>query len=490
MFGLDNFDIHNSLPKFGTEGKEGTKGVRDIRDSLLWLDIQDIITKAKDNAVSFNYEATIHTETANIAVLKIQTIATQRDYVENIGDNKELEIMVPMGMYRDYIYPFRNNLEISIKKTILASLGGGKKQDSQIVIERYKAVFSSSNPPPNNSDTDQIDTFSLDLAGIHSGIKFQLLDKSLEPLRIKTVGGVFKNVSSEDVIRTVLVGESNNVLLEGNPCIDGLDLVKPNNEVVRQHIVIPDGTEIFKVPTYIQEKVGGIYSNGIGTYLQTYEGKKLWFVYPLTDVTRFEEMGGKKLTVYGIPAKTLAGIDRTYYVDGDNVSVLAVGNAIYSDDANAGYMNKGSGFRMAEAGAFMNKPVELDENNNPLGARGRLNYEMIASERADGLNYAPIAKTRISCNPFNEYTKVNINGVSDIITEWDRSDPDLIHPGMPCQYVFLYNDEIVKLKGTVLGVITTYYLAGKSMADNTYISKTKLRLSCERFLPPDAATQI
>ena len=450
-----------------------------IETSPIWMDIKSIIHSGK-KPVKFSFKGMLHTEKEDIPILKIISIDVVRDYVNNISDHIQIEFKMALGDYAARLYPYRTNIEFSIKKIQLEEVSGGKEKDTDILIERYKAIFlTDQNRNIAASELSMYDTESLNKTDILD-VKLQLLNRALEPLRIKTVSGVYRQVTQKQVIHNLLAGESNKVLVDGKPSIDGIDIVEPDNKRQIAHTVIKDGIHIVSIPTYLQQSMNGVYNSGIGTYLQTFNAKKLWFVYPLYNTNRFDEPVDK-IIFYAIPEERLPGIDRTYNKDGSVIKVLANSTKKYKDSADTDYMNHGVGFRMPNADSFMKKPVEMSENG-PTGMRARLNYEVASSERKDGLNYAPMSANGVSSNPYIDFSKVAARNVARLDLVWENANYDMICPGMPCKYIFLSNNKPIELKGIILFVHAFTSLQGNGITSNTYKTVCQVTIVTEKFV--------
>jgi len=449
-----------------------------LEKTPLWLDIKRIL-QGKTNRVRFEYKGTLHTPKEDFEITKILTIDIVRNYVKNIGDEIFLQIMMPLGDYVKRLYPHRQNLEITIKRTSLFEAGQEKNTNDDIDVERYKAIFIyDKNPQIKTSDFDNIDKTSLDLTQILT-VEFQLLNRALEPLRIKTTGGIFSNKNPKEVMQVLLGGESLKVLIDGKPSIDGIDIVEPDNTEKLSHVVIPQGTHVAAIPTYMQERMGGVYNAGIGTYLQTYKNKRYWFVYPLYKYTRFKTDKGPKAIFYSTPPYRYPIVERTFRVEGDNIYILAMSTKKYIDKAEADMMNTGIGFRQADARAFMKKPVLLDEKGSVVGIKNRLVSEVGLKSRDDGLNYAPISNERISANPFKQYSQINAKNGANLRFSWYNANPNLLYPGMPCKFVYLENDRVKEINGIILFVHVSIDLEQKGVLGISYYTHSEVTIFAE-----------
>jgi len=417
--------------------------------SPLWPEVQSIIS-GPSKKILYDYKGTLHTEKEDLAIWDFNSIEVVRDYLNNIGETATVVFRMGMGDYVNRLFPYRQNLEFTIKRTALEEGGSNRAKDEPVQVMRYKAIFNTSrNPPVGGSELETYHAEDLNVSDMVE-IHLELVDRALEPLRIKTTGGAFANVKPGDLIRSLLAGESSKVLVDGKPAAQGMDLVEPDNKEPIPNAIIPHGLKVTSVPTFIQHQLSGVYNRGIGTYFQTYEGKKLWFVYPTYDTERFDGKD-KKMVFYAVPQEKLPQLDKSYMKEGNVIKVAVTAQRRYTDSAELDYMNEGSGYRMPDARAYMKKPVKITENG-PQASRAELNHEVIIKERSDGLNYAPIAQGGPSSNPFVERSKVIQRSMAQIDLVWENSDPLLIYPGMPCKYIYLSQGKAISLKGTILFV--------------------------------------
>lgn len=270
------------------------------------------------------------------------------------------------------------------------------------------------------------------------------------------------------------MGESLNVLIDGKPSVDGIDMVKADNQEIQRHIIIPQNTLLTSVPSFCQEKMNGVYSTGIGTYLQSHQGKRYWFVYPLYNTQRFNE-NVKKAIFYVVSSKRFPGVERTYRESGDTIFITITTDKSYSDNAETDQMNQGSGFRMADARAFLKKPIAVAEEG-PIGVRNKLNFEVAFKQRADNLNFAPLTAKKISSNPFPEFSKISQRNGGRVDLTWNNSNPSMIYPGMPCKYIYMEGDKMVQKEGVILFCHTVVQLQGQGVLAKTHATASKLTL--------------
>ena len=443
-----------------------------VEDTALQADIKRVL-ESPGILPRYDFTGTLHTTANDHLVLKVVMIDVLRDYVNNIGDYTLIEIAIPLGVYIREIYPYRTNLEFTLNRKFIRESSTLQQKNTNNENERYKAIFLPTNPQPTGGEYDQYGDRELNLVKIVE-FKLQLLNRSLEALRIIEVSGIFKNVSMKDLIYTLMGETVSKVRIDGKQVIDGVDFVEPNNQIPVKQIILGNGLRLQDLPTHLQERSKGIYNGGIGTYFQPYRNKKYWFIYPLFDTGRFTKKG-RKAIFYSIPSIRYLLLNRTYRDDQDVIYILVTGEKSYQDSAETEYMNSGVGFRMVDAGAVLKKPVELTEQG-PVANPSRLNYRVANKSRTDGLNYVPPSQNEVSGNPFVNYSQVLMREGSKVDLIWHHSNMEIIYPGMPCQYVYLEKGKIRKTDGVVLFCHHIFQMETKGLQCHSYITSSYITL--------------
>ncbi len=452
-----------------------------LQNTPLWLDIEDIL-KGTDPIPVYRYTVQVHTTEKDYDAIQVLSVDISRDYVNKYGDEIALSFQLPRAVYLKDFYPYRHNLEISLSRELLAAEGGYPSAASGVETKRYKAIFlAQANYHPVGGSDHQLDEFTLNNQ-VPVDVHVQLLDRTLEPLRLKTVSGTFSNVKREALIQSILGGETNKIKVDGKAPLDGFDMPEPDNKEPISQIIFPNNTPVLSVPSFIQERHTGVYSSGIGNYYQSYQGKNLWFVYPLFDVERLTE-NKPKLIVYSVTGHQFSGMDRTFLLKDHNLHVLASDAKRYVDDGEAGQMSSGSGFRQANADALFNAPVSA-QNGEAIAARAKLNTEVSIQNRSDGFNYAPVSTRGVSNNNYAEYSRQIMKNVARIDFIWHNARYDLLYPGMPCKYLYIDNNEVKTVRGVVAHHHTLITKgatsAGVKATDIKYAQSTYVSLIVER----------
>lgn len=448
----------------------------EIEDSSLYREVAAIIASPA-KPVHNTWTADIHVGGETFAAMKVLSIDFAHDYENNFGEEIVLTCMVAGGTYAKRIYPNRANIDITLYAHPLGEVSDFENEELQPKSERYTAtLLDSGNPLLENNTAGNLDEEALNISNMFQ-ISFQLVNKALERLRMITVGGVFRYATVDQVIQDVLTRESRRLRVEGVRMPQGVDIEEVSNKEKREHIAIPQGTRLVDVPAYVHNKCGGVYSAGMGYYMQGDH----WYVYPCYDTTRFHKVQ-RTLTVINVPPNKLQGVERSYRQDGRNTVVLATGEVRFRDDTNTQQLNEGNGVRFADARKFMEGFGDT-KNNKTVLSRGTNVSEFIATVRANGNNQVQLSKNQITANPYVEYSRLARRQGSVLSFVWTNSNPQVIYPGMMVRVLYLFEDEIKEVYGVVLKAHHYVSLRGAGMTATRYQCVSSISL----FVKPPAA---
>lgn len=428
----------------------------DFNNSLLSQDIQDITSNHKDIfEPGFLFEVILHTEKkdlTNVDGILINNIYIIRDYITNISDYIEINLTIPFGTFIFDVYDYLDNIEVSL----IATKQLYKNKKPVKVKEKYKAVYllDKNTIIPNMSNYSKEDLNQrLPLV-----ITLQLLDRSVETLRIKTTQGNFDKIlnknndmSIKTYLKSVISEQCNKILIENKPCVDFIYIEEPDNKDDLKSITLPSGTRVIEIADYIQENNIGIYNAGIGTYIQKfgidyYTFKKCFFIYSTLNGNKFKNSEYK--IIFYNPIVSIKSIDNhTYKYENKVLKILPHSIKGIQDNKETLVMSRGSGIRVSNANSMMRKPVIMKEEG-PIFKKDQLVTEIAFKSRRDGLNFAPNKK--ISNNLFKLTSEVLQNQGNTITIDVSNLDPDYIHPGASCK--IMYEEKGNKIK-EIYGVI-------------------------------------
>ena len=411
-----------------------------VSASPIYNDIKDIISPHESKFEPlFQFEVKLHTEekdlnyTDGVTLVDLHII---RNYVEHIGDYIEARLTIPLGTFLYDVYPFLDNIEVTLITT--KQLYKGKDEPFE-VKERFKAVYLLDK---NTSYPNMISNTKEDLNNqMPAVITLQLLDRSVETLRVKTTSGNFDslinkntNMTIDAFLKSIISEEANKILIENKPALEALEIEEVDNKDKLKSVIIPSHTRVVELPKFIQEKNIGIYNGDVGIYIQNFgvdhfKYKKSLFVYSLYNNKKYDK--SKYKTIFYSPISSGLSVgDITYKYKDKVLKIVAHNVTNIRDNKETAIMSTGSGFRVSNAQSYMKKPVEITEDG-PVFRKQYLNTEITFKERKDGLNFA--TNEGIVSNQLKLASDIMKKNGNYVTIDVDNIDPDFIQPGGKCK---------------------------------------------------------
>ena len=417
----------------------------DITNTVLWEEIQQA-RDTGENPVHFNYRIEIDTGEQLIHPRKLLSLDVTRQYNSRFADEIIATILMGEGSFSNLLYPHRDEFDVTLIKEPLTESKSSDNFARESRSRRYRGSLVENRSNKITGEHAQSSyTEDADRAGDNE-YHIQLIDLAAEQLRLKNVGGVYRNMRAHEVIQGVLSMTSADLDLDRDSAILGVDVIEGDNQQQREHTIIPHGTRSVDVAPYIQQQVAGVYRTGMGYYLQN----GIWYIYPQFNTRRFDKTD-RNLTVVNIPPNRMPSIERTYFTDGDRVILIATGETTHIDDSEAMQLNLGNAVRFVKAENVIEDFHEVD-GNTATAERAHNIEELVVRQRRVGLNVAHFSPDRILANEFQQLSDIARRIGSFIRTQWEESNPDLIYPGMPVRYVYQEGEILEEIFGIVMGV--------------------------------------
>lgn len=400
---------------------------------LLNEEINSIISNDLPQHTS-SVEAIIHTEDADHYIKDVIGVDILSDYDAALTDDITLSCMMGTGDSHALIYPYRDNLQITIKLNF----------NGKIIEVRYKAfLISNTNNmlTPMNSSIDNVEKnkYSID------EVKFKCVNMLYGLLRLKTVNGVMSNVRLDTIIRYYFNKELKNITIDGKPILPILDIDEINNDRLYSNIVIRDGISLLDLPTELQTEYG-IYNGGIGTYIYNNGDVNIISIYPSFNSEIFD-IDRLKLVVYIVDIPTVDMVEKTCVIVNNELRVLLTSNVSYESTGEDVLYNGGVSFKAVNANNVMDRVYDKQDGVVTSNANNVIDSQAIAKSK-DGLSIPK--HVGVTDNLYMVRSSF-IRASSKILkAQWNYSRPDLLYPNMPVEVVHSNNNTIIREDGTLL----------------------------------------
>lgn len=450
----------------------------EFSQSPLQREVTRVISNGKSEAYYY-FSAALIIEDKRYNFVKVMSLDIVRDYYDKTSDYLNLIALVPGGTYVKRIYPNRDNLKIEITKVPLTEVGDGNDTSRSATKTIYKAIMEDTgNPRIEQNAMNVPDEEAMNLTNLLD-IRFQLLDLTYDKLRQIEIGGIYRKLDNEEVMKTVLNEVTTKISTDKEVVGFGVDIVPMKDKSKREHIILPSGLKAIDLPSYLQEKCGGIYSTGLGQYLQ--DG--FWYIFPKFDYKRFQEVT-RTATIINVPAKIMPNIERTYLKEGSDLTILATGTTRFKDNTVVEKKQDGNGGRITSSEKIFEGFTET-KNNKTVAKRKENNKEFIVSEKSDKENYAPTEKNSITDNIYSLTSKLAGREGFLIALTWQNSVPSLIYPGMMVKILYLDEGKIRDVIGCVIKAHHFSHPEVAGLIGNRYLTHSGLSVFVENTLDYD-----
>lgn len=433
------------------------------------------ISGSGEKDVFYRLVCTLHANGKDIATYHVNDIELERNYIEQYADIMSISVAISAGSLQYDVMPYKASLEATVEYWPMSESQIPKNEDSlPLSSYRYRAVpYDGRSKTIESGDITTSNQQTMDRTQAPSA-RFQLLDPALETLRMKSVGGPYRKIRGVDLIRYLLTKMSREDGEDASARIKGVTVAEGFNPEVREHIVIPHLTPLIAAPLLINQICGGIYPAGFQFYLQN----QFWYLYPPYN-TKGYTAAKRTLTVMKVPKGRFPNPERSYRETPAQLIVLSTGETKHNDLTNEMQLNAGNGIRFMDAARVMDGFIEVDGNKATVKKSGNVT-EFIAETQDTGLNMVVESGSRITANYLTEYAKIAARNGAYIRTIWENSNDTLLYPGMPVKYLYVENDAVQELYGTLVGSHTVTQPTNTNPKVKRFAAQTVLTLFVEK----------
>lgn len=408
-----------------------------------WSDLKDLLERIPSPASLIDYtKITIHTPYEDRDIFSIEEIDMVAEYSAAIGIYINVRLVLEAKDWVRNFYHSVDNMEVTL----------GNK--------RYKAIVNHKTLlDVESKGLDTMSDLELEKVGMIK-VDMQLLERAIEALRYKTVGGIYKNIDLVDLISSITYSSSRDVHVDGEPAISTVIMDPLSNERKYANIVIPSGLRLLDLPGYMHNRYG-LYSTGLGYYV---DGYKL-YIYPAYK-TNITNKGKKDIKILLNSSPIIDNIDSSWYSDSATIIIAGSGETKALNRKDAKMIERGNGIYFPETFSMMKKPVEV----TPTGVtalRNRINNEFVHMDRADGGNYTPRPTSE---NILMEMSRRAEDMINTVVVNVNNFSLELLEPGSP---TFVYRktntNTIEEIRGIVLSA-HTYILKNRYPVTSLHIA--------------------
>lgn len=433
---------------------------------VIYDEMKTLLDSGKSK-INFQYLCDIEYPGGSTRVDKVMSINGEFDFNANIAEELIMEVAVGYGTFNAAIFPSLKNLTVTLTREPVTDKDDDVILEQSTLVYKYKAVLLERE---SHALAEGTAISSSKLQGDFDNlkaIKLQLIPLAVNDYRLRTVSGIFRmttvgnvlkllidaNVTRIDIPRKDVVTEEQWV--EHNFAgLIGSEIAPPDNERVYRHIIIPRGTLLIDLPTYLQQKYG-VYKQGIGNFIK----RGIVHVFPKYNFKRVEELK-RVLTIVNLPPNAAPQAPLTYRVNEQGgVAMVSTGIVKHDDVSNWAQLNNAGGYQALNPEVVMDNQTEATpEALRAYSSNNLLSTDVIS--RSDGMEAIHVL-TEATMNMYPAESKLSSLKTGMLILTWENAQIELLYPGMPVRIIHLIGDKLSKTDG-VLKTISMSIMPAKA----------------------------
>lgn len=442
----------------------------EFRTSTLMAEVNQILTKGL-NGTAYSLEAFVKVKREGKAYRSPKVVSHHvvRDYINNFSDKTIISLAFTGGVFAKHIYPNADDLEVIFIRRPIFNIDGKFDHGRHTLVETFTATLSDNKDPNLNLPKDALDERVLDQANLIT-VDFDLISKTAEQLNMIVCGGIVREKTTEQLIRSVFTNEACQGGNDKNVVVKGVDMVPSEGLQPREHIVVPQGVKLIDLPNYLQNKCGGVYTTGVGYYLQ----ERYWYIYPAFDFTRFNRTE-RTITFINTPKDAFPSVEVSYRRNGKQIIALANGDTSVLNTADVNMRNGGNGVSFTTATSVMNSMM-TPGGNKAIFDRSASTTEVKTQERRDGLSYVPVGEVAITDNVYQQLTERSQDSIAILNLLWEYSEPTEIVPGMLARVYYYDGKETRNCVGVIAACEHYTYMYQRGITSTRYVTNTAVTI--------------
>lgn len=439
---------------------------------------KELAAVLEDNEKGFrNYKTEIKIKAGDnwLIPLRIDHMFLTRGYAnDSLGDFRVIECLMLLGDVTHGLLPHRDELIVEVTDTPLTATGNGIDLSGKIVSKRFRGLLNVKRIP----DYALINKSSVDpsAANLSHGnlipVQIQLIDETVYRLLMMSCGTTFREVTTMNALKSIYARYIKQIGTKEFERIDKFCIRDEYNETIRKQINIPDGTMIKDVHRILQDEEGGIYTTGLGRYIQ---GDTL-YVYPLYDFKSYSK-DLKVLNIISVPDGRFMGSEITFKDEERKLTILVTGNIKSHDEGLVDKLESGSAVRFGDGNRLLNNSYEQD--NKSLVDRASITFETGIKTLKTQYNNVR-TKSEYTSNPYKVYSDLARKQGKQIDVEWTKGSADLLTPAMPVKFIRSVGETIEISYGVLLGVSENRIPTNENVITNNFNGIVTLNIYLDR----------
>lgn len=399
----------------------------------------------------YHYTLEFHVNGQNYTPFSIVSVSRKSNFLRDFYQILDVEFQTT-AYIKEQLIEHMSAIEVTFKSYEIArNIPYSEGNIKNPKIRRCKAklyvaeseFIKQENPAANNAD------YMRNKSMTH--VKLQLVEKGFEDLKMRYVGGPYRDVTGGELIRHLIDFHANRDNDDVNSLINGVDFAPGESDQRHSQLVLSHGISLIEAMHHINQNSGGIYPTGFSYFIHN----NIWYVFPPYALNRFKQ-NTRKLIIVNLPKDRLPTLEKTYTDDGMTVIMVSTRGSTSKDQRESKKVDQGVGVRFADAAKMMTDFATSIGNKLSVKRSDNVN-DLITETRSDGQNLMKFGENKVTSSKNLELSKLAPAKGFMMQIPWENPNESIITPGMPVKVLYLKNNQTAAAEGVVLGIKCEYY---------------------------------
>lgn len=378
------------------------------------------------------YKAVIAVGKYQFEAMRVIMITEKQNYLEHMFEETMITVTMQANEYLMAVNHGHEDMMLTLIK---------KGWESNLTSKRtYRAILVNQRDQRLEGNMQEVnDLMEADKKSIAT-VTMQLLDPAAYNLRLKEIGGIFRNADTMSVLKYCLASARLYDVMSKSNAVASISADDEYQTCTFKAVVIPEGMKLLQLPDFLHNTYG-VFNQGMGCYLKN----RCWYIFAPFNVLKYQK-NVDKLVLINVPPTKYRSLAANFKLEGKTTTILCTGETRHIKQTSKEALNQGTGVRYIDTGQLMTKMSSKE------GAPKLKPKEYVTEYRSSNYqNVNNLAPTiGYEENPAKQASYLAARGGDFVTVVWERGTMDVLIPGMPVKFMTDDVNGVRTLYGTLL----------------------------------------
>jgi len=406
------------------------------------------VKKILNNSKSFSFpkiDLKLHTPDDDIKIKYPQYLEFTENHNTGLFPEVYLDFMLPMGDYKEFILPHKDNLEVSIVI----------ETETSIEDYRFKLIILNTDTESKTSRFGRFGNKELNKMD-NVMIKGQCIDPLLLLLKDKFVSGSFLDTTHDKVIKYLLSNSLKDIKIAGKQISFDLDMRDLDNTEQYEHIIVKSYTKLAKLVYTMQNFGYGLYNGGVNMFIRQLKPQYYrFYIYPIYNYELFEKINEDKIMFYNSSRIGIDKNDMDFFKD-NKIYKMVTSDIKIENKGIMDLLKLGNTYIENDQTYVMTKDnIEITPDIFKINPKPN---NVIKTLKINDIKFPflnPLV-THYDANLYKYRSQILMNNMIDATLKLNMVNIYFIRPGMLLKYLFVKSGVVEEKRGVMQATTRIY----------------------------------